>query len=98
MVVRARESIEPVLLSAPEARLLARKPRTPALIVEGVAFTAAGDPVELARTYVRSDRTRYFIERSVLRASWTRSLLPQIAEVGDGFGSRSAIVEEVAHR
>jgi GntR family transcriptional regulator len=98
MVVRARESIEPVLLRAPEARLLARKPRTPALIVEGVAFTGGGEPVELARTYVRSDRTRYFIERSVLRASWTRSLLPQIAEVGDGFGSRSAIVEEVAHR
>ena len=98
MVVRARESIEPVLLSAPEARLLARKPRTPALIVEGVAYTGGGEPVELARTYVRSDRTRYFIERSVLRASWTRSLLPQIAEVGDGDGSRSAIVEEVAHR
>jgi GntR family transcriptional regulator len=98
MVVRARESIEPVLLGAPEARLLARKPRTPALIVEGIAYTAGGEPVELARTYVRSDRTRYYIERSVLRASWTRSLLPQIAEVGDGEVSRSAIVEEVAHR
>jgi GntR family transcriptional regulator len=98
MVVRAREAIEPVLLGAREAGLLGRRPRTPALIVEGIAYTAKGEPVELARTYVRSDRTRYYIERSVLRASWTRSLLPQIAERGDGDGDRAAVVEEVAHR
>jgi GntR family transcriptional regulator len=97
MVVRAREAIEPVLLGAREAALLARRPRTPALIVEGIAYTAGGEPVELARTFVRSDRTRYYIERSVLRASWTRSLLPHLAEVGEGRGGR-ATVEEVAHR
>jgi GntR family transcriptional regulator len=98
MVVRAREAIEPILLGAREARLLARAPRTPALIVEGVAYTGGGEPVELARTYVRSDRTRYYIERSVLRTSWTRSLLPQFAERGDGDRDRAAVVEEVAHR
>jgi GntR family transcriptional regulator len=98
MVVRAREAIEPVLLGAREAKLLARKPRTPALIVEGVAFTADGEPVELARTFVRSDRTRYYIERSVLRASWTRSLLPQLAGPGDGHDGDRVVVEEVAHR
>ena len=98
MVVRAREAIEPVLLGAREAKLLARKPRTPALIVEGVAFTADGEPVELARTFVRSDRTRYYIERSVRRASWTRSLLPQLAELGDGHDGDRVVGEEVAHR
>jgi GntR family transcriptional regulator len=98
MVVRAREAIEPVLLGAREAGLLGRRPRTPALIVEGIAYTANGEPVELARTYVRSDRTRYYIERSVQRASWTRSLLPQFADRGDRDGDRTAVVEEVAHR
>jgi GntR family transcriptional regulator len=97
MVNRSREAIEPVLLGAREAALLGRKPRTPALVVEGVAYTAGGEPVELARTYVRSDRTRYYIERSVLRTSWTRSLLPQIAERGE-VDDRAAVVEEVAHR
>jgi hypothetical protein len=36
--------------------------------VEGIAFTAAGLPVEFSRTYVRGDRTRYYVERVVVRA------------------------------
>lgn len=98
MVVRAREAIEPVLLRAREAGLLARPPRTPALLVEGVAFTGDGLPVELARTFVRSDRTRYYIERSVTRASWKRSLLTELSGPSDGAGRGTAAVEEVAHR
>lgn len=96
MVVRARESIEPVLLRAREAGLLARPPRTPALIVEGIAYTRDGRPVELARTFVRSDRTRYYIERGVMRASWTRSFQPDPTDVMDV--RPGAAVEEVAHR
>jgi len=69
-VVRARESLEPVLLHAREARLLEQPPRTPALLIEGVAFTADGKPIEYGRTYVRGDRTRYFVERVVVRSSW----------------------------
>lgn len=64
---RTRETLEPVLLRAREARLLGRPPRTPALLVEGIAFTAAGIPVEFGRTYVRGDRTRYYVERVVVR-------------------------------
>jgi GntR family transcriptional regulator len=67
-ISRARETLEPVLLRAREARLLARPPRTPALLVEGIAFTASGTPVEFGRTYVRGDRTRYYVERVVVRA------------------------------
>ncbi len=69
-VARARESLEPVLLHAREARLLDQPPQTPALLIEGTAFSTDGVPIEFARSYVRGDRTRYFIERVVLRASW----------------------------
>lgn len=67
-VARARESLEPVLLRAREARLLGRPARSLALLVEGTAFTAQGLPVEFGRTYVRGDRTRYYVERVVVRS------------------------------
>jgi GntR family transcriptional regulator len=69
-IVRARESLEPVLLHTREAGLLGQPSRTPALLIEGTAFTADGEPVEFARSYVRGDRTRYYIERIVVRSSW----------------------------
>jgi len=69
-IVRAREALEPVLLRAREARLLGQRPRTPALQIEGIAFGADGAPVEFARSFVRGDRTRYYIERVVVRSSW----------------------------
>jgi GntR family transcriptional regulator len=67
-ITRVRESLEPVLLRAREARLLGRLPRSPALLVEGIAFASTGIPVEFGRTYVRGDRTRYYVERVVVRA------------------------------
>jgi GntR family transcriptional regulator len=67
-IVRARESIEPVLLRAREARLLDQPAGRPALLVEGIAYDPEGTPIELARSYVRGDRTRYYVERVVVRA------------------------------
>ena len=67
-VVRAREAIEPVLLRGREAKLLDQPPGRPALLVEGVAFAADGVPVEFARSFVRGDRTRYYVERLVVRS------------------------------
>lgn len=67
-VVRAREALEPVALPAREAGLLGVEPHRPALLIEGLAFDASGKPVELARSYVRGDRTRYYLERVVTRA------------------------------
>lgn len=67
-IVRAREALEPVLLRTREARLLDQAPRTPALRIEGTAYTADDRPIEFSRTFVRGDRTRYFIERIVVRA------------------------------
>ncbi len=67
-VTRVREALEPVQLSAREARVLDLRPRALALLVEGVAYDDAGRPVEFGRTLVRGDRTRYYIERVVVRA------------------------------
>ncbi len=69
-IVRAREALEPVLLRAREAALLDQPRRTPALLIEGLASTADDRPVEFSRTYVRGDRTRYFIERIVVRSNF----------------------------
>jgi GntR family transcriptional regulator len=64
-VARSRETFEPVLLKKREAGLLGMKKRQPALRVEGIAYSPDGLPVEFSRTYVRGDRTRYFVERNV---------------------------------
>jgi GntR family transcriptional regulator len=72
-VARAREALEPVLLRAREARLLGRPPGSPALLIEGIASTADGTPIEFGRTFVRGDRTRYYVERVVVRPRWTRT-------------------------
>ena len=67
-VARARETLEPVLVPAREARLLGVKARSLALLVEGLAYSVDGSPVEYGRTYVRGDLSRYFVERIVVRA------------------------------
>jgi GntR family transcriptional regulator len=67
-VTRAREALEPIALPLREAQLLGVEPHRPALLIEGVAFDAGGRPVEFARSYVRGDRTRYYVERVVIRS------------------------------
>jgi GntR family transcriptional regulator, N-acetylglucosamine utilization regulator len=81
-VARAREALEPVLLPAREARLLGLAPRSLALLVEGTAFTHDGTPVEYGRTYVRGDRTRYFVDRIVVRSGASRDREPEPALAG----------------
>jgi len=66
-IAATRETLEPVLLKAREARLLGQRPRTAALLIEGIAFTTDSLPVEFSRTYVRGDRTRYYVQRVVVR-------------------------------
>jgi len=67
-VVRAREALEPISLPTREAHLLGVEPHRPALRIEGIAFDRSGLPVEFARSYVRGDRTRYYVERIVIRS------------------------------
>jgi GntR family transcriptional regulator len=85
-VVRAREAIEPVLLRAREAKLLDQAPGRPALLVEGVAFAADGFPIEFARSYVRGDRTRYYVERLVVRSPTESSASVEEPRAGAGIG------------
>ena len=78
-IARARESLEPVLLRTREAGLLDQQPRTPALVIEGVAFDEHGTPIEYARTFVRGDRTRYYVERVVVRSNRPSGNEPTLA-------------------
>ncbi|MFN2483320.1 MAG: GntR family transcriptional regulator [Candidatus Limnocylindria bacterium] len=59
---RARETFEPVLLTAAEARLLDQRPGEPALQVERIAFDQDDLPIEFCRSTVRGDRYRYSVE------------------------------------
>ena len=69
-IVRAREAVEPVTLRSREARLLEVPAKSLALRIDGVAFAADGRPIEAAQSFVRGDRTRYYLERDVVRAHW----------------------------
>ena len=90
-VVRARESVEPMALHAREAKLLGVPTRSLALQIDGVAFGADQSPVEVARSFVRGDRTRYYLERDVVRAHWLSASDRMRASVA-GVGRRDSIV------
>jgi GntR family transcriptional regulator len=59
---RARETFEPILLTADEAALLGQHRGEPALRVERVAFDEDDVPIEFCRSTVRGDRYRYSVE------------------------------------
>jgi GntR family transcriptional regulator len=59
---RARETFEPVLLTADEATLLDQRRGEPALRVERIAFDQDDVPIEFCRSTVRGDRYRYSVE------------------------------------
>jgi GntR family transcriptional regulator len=59
---RARETFEPILLSADEATLLDQRRGEPALRVERIAFDQDDIPIEFCRSTVRGDRYRYSVE------------------------------------
>ena len=89
-VVRAREALEPIALPTREAHLLGVEPHRPALRIEGVAFDRGGQPVEFARSYVRGDRTRYFVERIVIRSGpRSGSMATGATEAGSRMATRT---------
>jgi GntR family transcriptional regulator len=59
---RARETFEPVLLTADEAGLLDQRRGEPALRVDRIAFDQDDVPIEFCRSTVRGDRYRYSVE------------------------------------
>ena len=72
-VAKAREFMEPVLLRAREARLLGRKPGSPALLIEGIAGYAS-----VAITNARN----FASERSVAR-TLQETLLSELPKLDD---------------
>jgi GntR family transcriptional regulator len=96
-IMRAREAVEPVVLKRREAELLDMPTRSLALQIEGVAFAADGSAVEAARSFVRGDRTRYYLERDVVRAHWldsTDRMRVAVAGVGRRDGGAAVGGEE----
>jgi DNA-binding GntR family transcriptional regulator len=71
---RLRETIEPVLPPARDARLLGQSRRRPALLLVGTAFADDGRPVEYSRTYVPGDRSKFLIESTGRSARGLRSM------------------------
>ncbi len=70
-IVRAREWLEPVHLPRRVAQLLGQDPHQPALLIESIAYGEHDVPIEYGRSYIRGDRTRYYVERVVVRSSQT---------------------------
>ena len=60
-ITRARESIRPIVLSRPVARLLRSRPGTPAFSVERTTWTDQG-PIEWQESVVRGDRYLYSVD------------------------------------
>jgi GntR family transcriptional regulator len=59
---RARETFEPILLTAEEAELLDQRHGEPALRVDRIAYDQDDLPIEFCRSTVRGDRYRYSVE------------------------------------
>ena len=64
---------------------------------EGIAYAADGRPIEFARSYVRGDRTRYYVERVVVRARWP-DVEPSSAPGGYDREARGAVPAGAAKR
>jgi len=62
MVIRARETFEPVILEDEEAEILGVKGGFPALWVEHIAYDAADNPVVYLTSLMRGDRCRFYTD------------------------------------
>ncbi len=58
--IEADEVLEPVILTSYEAEILQTDPGRPALLVEGVVYTADRQPIEFTKSLVRGDKARFY--------------------------------------
>lgn len=65
-ISRARQSLEPIVASDYEARLLKIKPGAPLMLEVRLAFDQDGRPVEYGRDQYRGDRFRFVTETAPL--------------------------------
>jgi len=66
-LVKARETLEPVIINDKEAHDLAVETGAPGLLLELVAYTDNGRPIEYTKAIVRGDRCKYYIEMAGFR-------------------------------
>ena len=62
IVVKAKESFEPVLSKQDESGLLQIKENAPCLLLDRVAYDSKGRTIEYCRSIVRGDRCRFYTE------------------------------------
>ncbi len=72
-LVKARETLEPVIINDKEAQNLAVEEGAPGLLLEVIAYTDTGEPVEYTKAIVRGDRCKYYIEMAGFRQDTGRS-------------------------
>jgi GntR family transcriptional regulator len=68
-IVQLRETLEPVLLSDADAKLLNARRRSPSIQATITSFDQAGRPVEHTTSRVRGDSSQYYIEVGEGRAA-----------------------------
>ncbi|MDQ0252725.1 GntR family transcriptional regulator [Evansella vedderi] len=61
-VSRAKEAFEPVLIRDNESNYLETEVGKPALLIERIAYTDKGVPIEFCKSIVRGDRCRFYTE------------------------------------
>jgi len=73
VLAEAEQTLEPVVLTAYEAAQLGAAEGTPAMLVEVVALSAEGWPVEYSRSIVRGDTSRYVFRLRNLQENHQRA-------------------------
>jgi len=61
-IVKASETLEPVIMESQEARTLGAKRGFPALWVEHIAYETTGKPIAFLTILLRGDRCRFYTE------------------------------------
>jgi len=72
-LAKARETLEPVIMNDKETHNLGVEAGSPGLLLELIAYTEGGEPVEYTKAIVRGDRCKYYIEMAGFRRETGRS-------------------------
>jgi GntR family transcriptional regulator len=77
-IVQLRETLEPVLLTDADAKLLRARPRSASIQATITSFDKAGNPVEHTISRVRGDSSQYYIEVGGRSAGRVQLRQPQL--------------------